>query len=537
MNSQKIYQTISPAKQAGTGTVRRKAWPVAWATLVGLLLAGAVGAAQTEERTLTVSVGASEVVEVPFEITGFSLVDRNVVSVSQLPGSRKVQIAGKVPGSTDLLLTGAGVEQVIKITVVENIDDVMRAVMKDLNAVPEVELSVNLGRVVVKGEVSSIANWELLCKVLAMYGGKVVNLAVFRPAPEVLAQLNDSLTKAGFEVVGPEEELAPNQVRLRFSGNMIILSARFYSAADERRLRGVAQSHPWLVVVDNMEKAGEIKQEDPRVRLVMQVEIIPTMLDLEVAFVGISDNEYRQAGVNLAKAGLMVIDTTAAAFRGTVGPNSSGEFSGSYSINSGLQGALSFFQGDGPGRFIQRGHLTFKNDTQDWSSYQSGGTLKVRVATAQAVGLEDINYGLMISIKGGLVDPNNVSLDMNLELSYPLPVGTDYDLKRNTLHASASCPLGQTLVVGGMKGLIEKTSTEGVPYLRSIPLLKWLFSEQEKGKEQYQVLIMISPSLAGTPRPSATPSLTSESKQTEAEAAKPVEEREKEKRGNSFLWR
>lgn len=502
--------------------------------LLGCLLFGVAGEGLAQPESLTVSIGSAEIVEVPFIIEGYTIVNRDVVSATQLPGQRRLQISGRALGSSDLLVTGGGREQVFQITVVENINDVLMAMMRDLDTVPEVELSINLGRVVVKGEVNSIDNWDLLKRVIRVYEAKVVNLATFRPAPEVMHQLTDSLKQAGFTLLEADEPLEPGKVRLRWSGNTIFIGAQLYAASDERRLRDVVRTHPWLVVVDNLD---QVRDGDARVRALLQTEVIPTMLEVEVAFVGVSDVEYQQIGVNLARAGLMAIDTTSAAFQGTIGKTRASGFGGSYTISSGLQGALSFFRGTGPGRFIQEGHMSFRNDSPDWSTYQSGGTLKVRIATRDTVGLEDIDYGMILRTRGGLSDPDNVSLDLNLELSYPLPVGTDYDLKRNTINTTISCPLGHTLVLGGMRGLAEQSSSEGVPFLRSVPVLQWLFSEQNRIREDNQVLIMVSPNLAGAPRLRETVPLSETSRQVEVDAATPVQQREREQRGRRFFFR
>lgn len=487
-----------------------------------------------QPESLTVSIGSAEIVEVPFIIEGYTIVNRDVVTATQLPGQRRLQISGRSLGSSDMLVTGGGREQVFQITVVENINDVLVAMMRDLDSVPEVELSINLGRVVVRGEVNSIANWHMLQRVLRIYDGKVVNLATFRPAPEVMHQLTDSLQQAGFTLLDASEPLEPGKVRLRWSGDNIFIGAQLYSARDERRLRDVVRTHPWLVVVDDLD---QVREGDARVRALLQTELIPTMLEVEVAFVGVSDVEYQQIGVNLARAGLLAIDTTSAAFQGTIGKNRASGFGGSYTIRSGLQGSLNFFGGSGPGRFIQEGHMSFRNDSPDWSRYQSGGTLKVRIATRDTVGLQDIDYGMILRARGGLTDPENVSLDLNLELSYPMPAGDDYDLRRNTISTTISCPLGHTLVLGGMRGLVEQSSREGVPFLRSVPVLQWLFAEQNRVREDSQVLIMISPNLAGAPRLQETVPLSATSQQLEMDAAKPVQTREREERGRRFFFR
>jgi type II secretory pathway component GspD/PulD (secretin) len=173
--------------------------------------------------------------------------------------------------------------------------------------------------------------------------------------------------------------------------------------------------------------------------------------------------------------------------------------------------------------------MTFKNDAPEWRTYHSGGTLKVRTATSDRVGLDDIDYGLIMKVKGGLTDSRTVALEVELELSYPSPVGTDYDLKRNKIQTTVMCDLNQTLVMGGMKSLIEQSSREGVPFLRSIPVVQWMFSEKMEQKQDSTVLILMSPRIMGAPV--ETTPVSAETVGVQEEAARSTDEIERERRG------
>ena len=259
------------------------------------------------------------------------------------------------------------------------------------------------------------------------------------------------------------------------------------------------------------------------------------MIEVDIAFAGVTDEENKQIGVNLAKAGLLMIDSTSAAFQGAIGKNRHGAYGGTYTINSGLQGALKFFAGSGPGRINAAGHMVFKNGSTEWRSYHSGGTLKVRVATNDRVGLDDIDYGLMMKVRGGLQDKTMVALDTKMELSYPVPIGTDYDVKKNKIETSVLCPIGHTIVMGGMKSLIEQTSNEGVPFLRSIPVIQWLFSEEKSMKQESTILILLSPQIMGAPR--ASRPVSEKTIVAEHESLMPVRERQKKvKKKRKFFF-
>jgi Flp pilus assembly secretin CpaC len=495
-----------------------------------LVLAAATATAQ-ESEPVSVTVGAMTVVETPFPVEGYRVADPSIVKAEKLD-TRKLRVLGLKAGDTDLQVTGAGgVATLYSVTVIENIKAVLAAMIRDLDTVPEVDLSINLGRVVIKGEVSSIANWQLLQKVIEVYRGQCVNLAVFRPAPEVMLGLKSALEKTGFKVLQDKDPSGPAIIGLKFSGNNIFVNGSVYSQNDVNKIVQVIESQDWLAI-----KKGdkEVDSKLAKVNAVLNIGIVPTMIELDTVFVGVSDEQNRQIGVNLAKAGLLVVDTTATAFAGTVGKDRRSGYTGTYIINSGLEGALKFFAGSGPGRFRTAGHMTFKNDSPEWRIFQSGGTLKVRTATRDTVDLEDIDYGLIMKARGGLMNARTAALDVELELSYPIPIGSDYDLKRNRISTSVTCPLGNTIVMGGMKSLIEQSNLQGVPFLRSVPIIQWFFAEQSSNLQDTQVLVLMSPQLQGAPRPSLP--VSHETVDTESEALKSNRQRQKEKGRRRFFF-
>ena len=512
-------------------------WSVLAAATAALILTAPVLRAADSEP-VSVTVGKMEVVTTPFPVEGFRVADKSVAAVESL-GKQQLRIMGLKAGTTDLQVTGqSGLSALYTITVIENIRAVYAALTRDLDTVPEVELTINMGRVLIKGEVSSIDHWNYLSKVVAMYGPEVVNLSSFHPAPEVMLQLKKALEKGGFTVqeAGDESAPAPGILSVKFTGNNIFVRGQVYGQRDLDKIRQIIGAQTWLALADAEEKKEE---ESLKVKAILDVMIVPTLIELDSAFVGVTDVQEKEVGVNLAKAGLLLIDTTAVALRGTVGDSrpeggSSSSLEGSYVVSSGLEGALKFFGGSGPGRFHTAGHMTFKNDSPEWRSYHSGGTLKVRVAGRDAANLEDIDYGLIMRCKGGLIDPKTAELDVELELSYPTPVGFDYDLKRNKIATTVTCPLGHTLVMGGMKSLVEQSSNEGVPFLRSVPVVSWFFSEKNERLENSKVLVMLSPQIAGAPK--LAPPVSEQTISTAEEAEIPNKERERKKRGRRFFF-
>lgn len=495
------------------------------------LIVGACSVRAANAEPVAVTVGKMEQVNVAFPIQGFRVADPTIAKV-ETSGPQQLRIMGVKAGATDLQVTGDGnVSALYTITVVENINAVLSAIKRDLDSVPEVDISINLGRVVVKGEISSIEHWKYLQKVIPLYKEQVANLTTFQPTPEVMLALKKAFEKAGLTVQDEKDSAspAPGSVAVKFSGNNIFVSGNLYSQKDKDRVVQIVEAQNWLTTKPAKEGA-----EDPRVRALLDLTVVPTMLEMDVMFVGVSNEEEKRVGANLLKAGLLILDSTSAAFQGKFGEKDPSGLTGSYTINSGMKGALKFFSGSGPGRFQNAGHLTFKNDSPEWRLFKSGGTLKVRISSRDSVGLSDIDYGLIMKVKGGLVDSKTVAVDLNLSLSYPVPVGSDYDLKENKVETSINCPLGQTMVLGGMKSLIEQSSNEGAPFLRSVPVLSFFFSEKNKMQQDSKVLILVSPQIVGATTPSAP--VSEETAPALRESSTPVDQLQKEKRGRRFFF-
>jgi type IV pilus assembly protein PilQ len=54
---------------------------------------------------------------------------------------------------------------------------------------------------------------------------------------------------------------------------------------------------------------------------------------------------------------------------------------------------------------------------------------------------------------------------------------------------------GQTVVIGGINTSSEFSKERGVPLLSKIPLLGWLFKRKDKGNEQKELLIFLTPTI------------------------------------------
>ena len=477
------------------------------ALLGSLLVSGPLTgfAQQKEARTVLLSVNEIKEETVPFAVKSYRAADPNIAKVEML-GDQKLRISGGKIGSTDLQVVGDGDATVlIKVVVRPDIQAVLDAVRKDLDNLPEVEADVSLGKVVLRGKITKPAHWKYLQKiVLPGYGDQVQCKVSFEVVAELLIQLKSDLEKAGFKVAegNTAADNKPGSLSLSASGNNLYIGGSVYTRREQELIASVISSQHWL----ETKKPGETKADaDKDCYAIINVEVVPTMLELDVAFVGVTDVESDQIGGNIAKAGLMFVQAAANVGANYVRGSGTTPVGGaSYLVGTDMNGTMKFFAGSGPGRFKSLGHLAFKNEATEWKTFQSGGTLNVPVVGNIGGSLQTIEYGLILKAKGGLMDANSAALDIDLTLSTPIPAGNGvYDVKKNQVNSSVLCPVGKTFIMAGTKELFEGISNEGVPILRKIPLLSFFFSEKNSKLENRKLLIMISPQIARAPERAA----------------------------------
>jgi type IV pilus assembly protein PilQ len=69
---------------------------------------------------------------------------------------------------------------------------------------------------------------------------------------------------------------------------------------------------------------------------------------------------------------------------------------------------------------------------------------------------------------------------------------------------------GETIVISGLTKQKNAVGTSGIPGLKNVPGLRWLFQNEDKGEKMEEVLIFITPRIlqpfqVSTTSPAATP--------------------------------
>lgn len=465
-------------------------------------------------KRLTVAVNSLTTQEVPFKIESITTSDETILQVSTVEGNnREFRISGKKAGITDIQVRGGGMNQTFKVTVIANLELLLKDIKYALDAVPEVEISVLNDRLVLKGEISSIANLELKNKVIKSYGNVVMDLSTFRPTPEVLIALHKNLEKAGYKVVRKGEAKEPGEIAITQVGEMLTITGLVYSPEDLNKIKIILLSQYWL----SLPVDGKTTGTPGKVAAYMNIQVMPVMLQVDVVHVAIDKTELQQIGNNISGlenflAGAINLGGALSAlkFKGSPVTQGGGNFNGVevparggfYSMVGGgsLAGSLAFLGNNGITRSRRAGFLTFKsNDTPQFRKLHSGGTLYISSGAnpGGSSQLKDIDYGLILEVKGGLTGKDNVSIELKQELSYPGPKGqfaqrAEIDIKKFSTTTSITCRLGETIAVGGLKEFIESnSSSDSIPYLRNIPGFKWLIAQDTDNFTETEILTLV----------------------------------------------
>lgn len=444
-------------------------------------------------------------VEPGFPVGRVRVAKEDVVRAEVAKDKRRVSLVGLRPGQSDILLVGSdGMTRAYTVTVVSSTQGLIAALRRALENVPEVTIQEDgLGGVVLTGTVCHPARWQILQKVLEHYREQVLSLVEYEPSPGRILALTQALTQAGFSVEPRPDAVGaqtPGKLFLHPTEGVLHIKGAVHSQAMLERLKAILAAHGWRV-----HGPGDRGDGREAGRVVLAVSVAPAMLEIDVCFIALTQAEERILGVNLAKNGLLAVDATQTALTGDL--NGAARVAGTYTVRSGLAGTLNVVSNVVPGsKTVAEGYLIFRNGETEYQQLHQGGTLKVRVTAgngADAVAaLEDIDYGLILKAKGGLLNDREVALDVVLELSYPLASGQDYDLRRSQVASTVVCRLGHTIVMGGANDQFEGQARDGVPILRRIPIVNWLFSERRDQKRQMRVLVLLSPQLAPLPTPS-----------------------------------
>jgi type II secretory pathway component GspD/PulD (secretin) len=130
----------------------------------------------------------------------------------------------------------------------------------------------------------------------------------------------------------------------------------------------------------------------------------------------------------------------------------------------------------------------------------SGKNLYLPITTDDAISLEQVNTGISIKTTPHIIektskeDSDFIMMDISIESS-ELGIVTTEKIEKatNELNSTVLLKNGQTLILGGLFQYDKSNSESGIPLLKDIPLLGFLFSTKSKILNKTELLFFITP--------------------------------------------
>lgn len=130
-------------------------------------------------------------------------------------------------------------------------------------------------------------------------------------------------------------------------------------------------------------------------------------------------------------------------------------------------------------------------------------------ATAVAVGGENVfqtiqqrDIGRILNITPHVTEKRQVTLDINLEISDTLPSSTvkgTPSFSKRSVNSSVVVDDRQSLMLGGIIDRASNHSQSGIPYLRDIPYIGFIFGTTADTNTRSELLILLTPHVVGSP--------------------------------------
>ncbi len=160
--------------------------------------------------------------------------------------------------------------------------------------------------------------------------------------------------------------------------------------------------------------------------------------------------------------------------------------------------------------------LALDNQT---SQFYSGAVLHVQLNSNNSDGsLVDVPVGINLSITPSFVDEETVRIKVHADRSSiesqskKLGFTAFSQTSKTSVDATAVMRFDETLILSGLTENETVKSKSGVPFLQSIPLVQYLFSQKNEEETKKSVLILLSPHKARRGSEHMTPSEIKEMK-------------------------
>lgn len=435
-----------------------------------------------DSEKVSMVVGSQKSIQAPFVIESFKLIPAKTDVVKVEVAESILRVQGNKVGEVSLVISGGGIQKEYVITVKTNLTRTLQKLRNDLDALTELTIDINEDQIQISGNVTDPEHWALFQRVLPNYSGRIINYATFKPSADTIKNLKLMLTEAGFAVVETGVP-AVGQLSLTISSNVVVLNGELYSQASVDKVNQILATQPWLSV------NAPVDSTSGRIQGIVNLKVVETLLEVDVVYVGLNESE----GKKLGSADVPVFSSAFGIIYDMVAGRAGNKTA---QIGGNMEATTRFLAQNGISRTYNAGHVSFANNDPNGGTLHTGGTVYAKVSGIENGSLQNIEYGLKIQVKGGLVSPSKVKLELKLNNSSLMSESSDsYTLSEDSTSQTVYCDLDKTLIVAGSKKIAQDTSKSGLPVLRNTPVLKWFVSEDGTSGNTSSLLILVCPRL------------------------------------------
>ena len=379
----------------------------------------------------------------------------------------------------------------------------LTALRRELKCLSEVKADIFGETIRIDGEIKSIKKWNYLMKVLKAYPN-VRNFAEFSLSAELFAKMKENLTEMGFTVtfvphVGEPNSWKANCVAISYDKekDAMTVQANVYTPQQQDMLKSyIGHEMEEIATINEKKDSMKAVANDLPVRLDMQVVVAKLNVRLSVAYMAIGESDLQKIGNSQPATGDGALQRSGGAFdvlRDLVcGSNSCN----TARVGTPLDITMRSFSQAGITRMSDMGHAFMESWSMDGVKFKSGGTVCAKVGMKNPT-LIELAYGVLVNVKGGLVDASMMDLyfDFNFRTIVPTKDG-GYDCREDISMQQILCPIGQTTFVRGTVDMVDKnTPPSGIRFLRTRSPLNWFLDDSGKVVSDRRVVIMVCPEI------------------------------------------
>jgi len=442
-----------------------------------LALFSAFADEKSEVEKMSIPMGESRDISPNFKMETYRIQPSgtNVFKVEEM-GSELRVISNSI-GEATLIVSGMAENQkkVYTVSVTSNLASIIRMLKHDLDSVSGISIKLNEDRIVISGEVNNPDQWAHLQRVLQNSRYKdCVNFTTFAPSTDDLEALQKRLQEAGFKFAESRETQENGELFLSSIQNTIMISGKLFSNEDIMKLNQVLKTAPLMNMSDDL------------VKKIIDISLVQTLLEVNVALISLSDSDNFNKQGNVIPTATFDLSFLRRWLDGATTEKT-------IAIGSNMNGTLSMLQSNLVSKVQDQGTVTIQNGgSGNWSF---GGTVKVPVSGTDNGDLKDITYGCTVNVaRGELAGLNEAQFDFVLTWE---DVKTDAKGNYVQEHATINpgtlpLDLDKTYIIAHHKKETQMTSKYGLPVLRDIPAVGWIFGGEEHSTEVVHDLILVS---------------------------------------------